>query len=218
MKTKKLLIMGPPGAGKGTQAANIVSKYGVCHISTGDMFRSAIKNGTEMGKLAQKYIENGELVPDSVTVGIVKERLSQQVILEKGFLLDGFPRNLDQAHSLDTILEELGYNLDAVINVSVLDEILINRIIGRRICRQCGATYHIEFNKPNVEGVCNECGGELYIRKDDTRETAENRLNVYSTQTQPLLDFYAERGLLVEIDGDQAVSKVFSDIVEHLGQ
>ncbi len=218
MKTKKLLIMGPPGAGKGTQAANIVSKYGVCHISTGDMFRSAIKNGTEMGKLAQKYIENGELVPDSVTVGIVKERLSQQDILEKGFLLDGFPRNLDQAHSLDTILEELGYNLDAVINVSVLDEILINRIIGRRICRQCGATYHIEFNKPNVEGVCNECGGELYIRKDDTRETAENRLNVYSTQTQPLLDFYAERGLLVEIDGDQAVSKVFSDIVEHLGQ
>jgi adenylate kinase len=182
------------------------------------MFRSAIKNGTEMGKLAQKYIENGELVPDSVTVGIVKERLSQQDILEKGFLLDGFPRNLDQAHSLDTILEELGYNLDAVINVSVLDEILINRIIGRRICRQCGATYHIEFNKPNVEGVCNECGGELYIRKDDTRETAENRLNVYSTQTQPLLDFYAERGLLVEIDGDQAVSKVFSDIVEHLGQ
>lgn len=218
MKTKKLLIMGPPGAGKGTQAANIVSKYGVCHISTGDMFRSAIKNGTEMGKLAQKYIENGELVPDSVTVGIVKERLSQQDILEKGFLLDGFPRNLDQAHSLDTILEELGYNLDAVINVSVLDEILINRIIGRRICRQCGATYHIEFNKPNVEGVCNECGGELYIRKDDTRETAENRLNVYSTQTQPLLDFYAERGLLVEIDGDQAVSKVFSDIVERLGQ
>jgi adenylate kinase len=217
VKTKKLLIMGPPGAGKGTQAANIVSKYGVCHISTGDMFRSAIKNGTEMGKLAQKYIENGELVPDSVTVGIVKERLSQQDILEKGFLLDGFPRNLDQAHSLDTILEELGYNLDAVINVSVLDEILINRIIGRRICRQCGATYHIEFNKPNVEGVCNECGGELYIRKDDTRETAENRLNVYSTQTQPLLDFYAERGLLVEIDGDQAVSKVFSDIVEHLG-
>lgn len=218
MKTKKLLIMGPPGAGKGTQASNIVSKYGVCHISTGDMFRSAIKNGTEMGKLAQKYIENGELVPDSVTVGIVKERLSQQDILEKGFLLDGFPRNLDQAHSLDTILEELGYNLDAVINVSVLDEILINRIIGRRICRQCGATYHIEFNKPNVEGVCNECGGELYIRKDDTRETAENRLNVYSSQTQPLLDFYAERGLLVEIDGDQAVSKVFSDIVEHLGQ
>ena len=218
MKTKKLLIMGPPGAGKGTQAANIVAKYGVCHISTGDMFRSAIKNGTEMGKLAQQYMENGKLVPDSVTVGIVKERLSQTDCSEKGFLLDGFPRNLDQAHSLDTILEELGYNLDAVINVSVDNEILINRIIGRRICRKCGATYHIEFNKPTVEGVCNECGGELYIRKDDTKETAETRLNVYSSQTQPLLDFYAERGLLVEIDGDQAVNKVFDDIVEKLGE
>ena len=135
--------MGPPGAGKGTQAANIVAKYGVCHISTGDMFRSAIKNGTEMGKLAQKYMENGELVPDSVTIGIVKERLALADCKEQGFLLDGFPRNLDQAHSLDTILEELGYNLDAVINVSVDNEILINRIIGRRICRKCGATYHI---------------------------------------------------------------------------
>ena len=218
MKTKKLLIMGPPGAGKGTQAANIVSEYGVCHISTGDMFRSAIKNGTEMGKLAQKYMENGELVPDSVTVGIVKERLAQTDCREKGFLLDGFHRNLDQAHSLDTILEELGYNLDAVINVGVDNEILINRIIGRRICRKCGATYHIEFNKPKTEGVCNECGGELYIRNDDTRETAENRLSIYSSQTQPLLDFYAARGLLVEINGDQAVSKVFSDIVESLGQ
>ena len=218
MKTKRLLIMGPPGAGKGTQAANIVTKYGVCHISTGDMFRSAIKNGTEMGKLAQKYIENGELVPDSVTIGIVKERLALADCKEQGFLLDGFPRNLDQAHSLDTILEELGYNLDAVINVSVDNEILISRIIGRRICRSCGATYHVEFNKPQTEGVCDSCGGELYIRKDDTRETAENRLNVYSSQTQPLLDFYAERGLLVEINGDQAVSKVFSDIVEKLGE
>ena len=218
MKTKKLLIMGPPGAGKGTQAANIVSKYGVCHISTGDMFRSAIKNGTEMGKLAQKYMENGELVPDSVTVGIVKERLALADCRENGFLLDGFPRNLEQAHALDGILEELGYKLDAVINVSVENEILINRIIGRRICKKCGATYHVEFNKPTQEGVCDQCGGELYIRKDDTRETAENRLNVYSSQTQPLLDFYAERNLLLEIDGDQAVDKVFSDLVAKLGE
>ena len=218
MKTKKLLIMGPPGAGKGTQAANIVSKYGVCHISTGDMFRSAIKNGTDMGKLAQSYMENGELVPDSVTVGIVKERLALEDCVSKGFLLDGFPRNIDQAHALDTILEELGYSLDGVINVSVDNEILINRIIGRRICKKCGATYHVEFNKPQTEGVCDVCGGELYIRKDDTKETAENRLNVYSSQTQPLLDFYNQRGMLFEINGDQEVNKVFSDIVEKLGE
>ena len=218
MKTKKLLIMGPPGAGKGTQAANIVMKYGVCHISTGDMFRSAIKNGTEMGKLAQSYMEKGELVPDSVTVGIVKERLSQSDCSEKGFLLDGFPRNLDQAHSLDVILNELGYALDGVIDVSVENQILINRIIGRRICKKCGATFHVEFNKPQVEGVCDVCGGELYTRKDDTLETAENRLSVYSLQTQQLLDFYAERGLLVNINGDQAVDKVFADIVEKLGE
>ena len=210
--------MGPPGAGKGTQAANIVSKYGVCHISTGDMFRSAIKNGTEMGKLAQKYMENGELVPDSVTIGIVKERLSQDDCKAKGFLLDGFPRNLDQAYALDNILAELGYCLDGVINVGVDNEILINRIIGRRICKKCGATYHVEFNKPKKEGICDVCGDELYIRKDDTRETAENRLSIYSSQTQPLLDFYGERDLLIEINGDQELKKVFSDIVEKLGE
>jgi len=210
--------MGPPGAGKGTQAANIVTKYGVCHISTGDMFRSAIKNGTEMGKLAQKYMENGELVPDSVTIGIVKERLSQDDCKAKGFLLDGFPRNLDQAYALDNILAELGYCLDGVINVGVDNEILINRIIGRRICKKCGATYHVEFNKPKKEGICDVCGDELYIRKDDTRETAENRLSIYSSQTQPLLDFYGERDLLIEINGDQELKKVFSDIVEKLGE
>lgn len=210
--------MGPPGAGKGTQAANIVSKYNVCHISTGDMFRSAIKNGTEMGKLAQSYMEKGELVPDSVTVGIVKERLAEADCRERGFLLDGFPRNLDQAYALDGILADLGYKLDAVINVSVENEVLINRIVGRRICKKCGATYHIEFNKPKVEGVCDVCGGELYVRKDDTKETAENRLSVYSSQTQPLLDFYKERGLLVEVNGDQAVDKVFADITSKLGE
>ena len=218
MKTKRLLIMGPPGAGKGTQAANIVTKYGVCHISTGDMFRSAIKNGTEMGKLAQSYMENGELVPDSVTVGIVKERLALDDCKNQGFLLDGFPRNLEQAYALDKILDELGYQLDGVVNVSVEDKILINRIIGRRICKKCGATYHVEFNKPRQEGVCDLCGDELYTRKDDTLETAENRLNVYSSQTQPLLDFYANRGLLIEINGDQEVSKVFEDIVDKLGE
>ena len=171
-----------------------------------------------MGKLAQSYMEKGELVPDSVTVGIVKERLALDDCKNQGFLLDGFPRNLDQAHALDTILAELNYNLDAVIDVSVENEILINRIIGRRICRNCGATYHIEFNKPKTEGVCDSCGGELYVRKDDTRETAENRLSVYSSQTQPLLDFYKGRGLLVSINGDQAVEKVFADIKNQLGE
>ncbi len=145
MKTKRLLIMGPPGAGKGTQAANIVAEYNLCHISTGDMFREAIKEGSEMGRLAQSFMEKGELVPDTVTIGIVKERLAKSDAKERGFLLDGFPRNLDQAKALDKILADLGYTLDGVINVSVLDKVLINRIVGRRICKQCGATYHIEF-------------------------------------------------------------------------
>jgi adenylate kinase len=206
--------MGPPGAGKGTQAANIVTKYGVCHISTGDMFRSAIKNGTEMGKLAQKYIENGELVPDSVTVGIVKERLSQQDILEKGFLLDGFPRNLDQAHSLDTILEELGYNLDAVINVSVLDEILINRIIGRRICKDCGAIYNVynEEFKPKQDGVCDKCGGEIYQRADDNEESMNTRIKTYFEVTEPIIEYYKQKGVLRVVDSSDGTDATFGEI------
>lgn len=216
--SKKLLIMGPPGAGKGTQASNIVEKYGVCHISTGDMFRAAIKQGTEMGKLAQSFMEKGELVPDSVTVGIVRDRLAEDDCKNKGFLLDGFPRNLDQAHELDKIMTDLGYNLDGVIDVSVDNDILISRIVGRRICKKCGATFHVEFNKPKKDGICDNCGEPLVTRKDDTRETAENRLNVYASQTQPLLDFYKGRNLLISINGDQAVSKVFDDIVSQLGE
>jgi adenylate kinase len=204
--------MGPPGAGKGTQAANIVAEYNLCHISTGDMFREAIKEGSEMGRLAQSFMEKGELVPDTVTIGIVKERLAKQDAKERGFLLDGFPRNLDQAKALDKILADLGYTLDGVINVSVLDKVLINRIVGRRICKKCGATYHVEFNKPKKDGICDNCGSELYTRADDTVETATNRLNVYSFQTAPLLDYYKNKGLLFEVDGDQEVSKVFEDI------
>ncbi len=210
--------MGPPGAGKGTQASNIVEKYGVCHISTGDMFRAAIKAGTEMGRLAQSYMEKGELVPDSVTCGIVRDRLAEQDVKEKGFLLDGFPRNLDQAYELDKIMNDLGYSLDGVIDVSVDSDILIRRIIGRRICKKCGATFHVEFNQPKVEGICDNCGEPLTTRKDDTKETAENRLDVYASQTQPLLDFYKGRNLLISINGDQAVSKVFDDIVSRLGE
>ena len=216
MKTKKLLIMGPPGAGKGTQAANIVKEYGVCHISTGDMFRDAMKKGTEMGNLAKTYIEKGELVPDSVTIGIVKERLAQQDCKEKGFLLDGFPRNLDQAKALDEILADLDYKLDGVINVDVLKQVLIDRIVGRRICKICGATYHVLYNAPKVEGVCDNCGSQLYTRPDDNEETATNRLTVYENQTAPLLDYYTKRNLLMNVNGDQALESVFADIKKYL--
>ena len=213
----RLLIMGAPGAGKGTQAANIVSHYNIPHISTGDMFRAAIKNQTEMGMLAKSYMDKGELVPDQVTIGIVRERLSMDDT-KTGFLLDGFPRNLDQARALDEILSELNVKLDGVINVVVEDEKIIARIIGRRICKSCGATYHVLFNKPKVEGKCDLCGSELIQRKDDTEETAKNRLAVYAKQTEPLLDYYGKQGLVSSVDGDQDVQKVFADILKNLGE
>lgn len=211
-----MLIMGPPGAGKGTQAVNIVETYKVPHISTGDMFRAAIANGTEMGMLAKSYMDKGELVPDSVTIGIVKDRLSQNDC-EKGFLLDGFPRNLEQAYELDRIMESLGKKITNVINVSVDNEKLIKRIVGRRVCKSCGATFHVEYNAPKVEGICDCCGKELIQRKDDTVETANNRLTVYANQTQPLLDYYGKKGLVSNIDGDQSLEKVFDDIKKSLG-
>ncbi len=215
---KRLLIMGPPGAGKGTQASNIVVKYNTPHISTGDMFREAIKQETKMGVLAKSFMDKGELVPDDVTIGIVKERLSKEDCKSNGFLLDGFPRNLEQAKSLDVILKELNYQLDAVIDVHVDDKILIDRIVGRRVCKTCGATYHVTFNKPSKENFCNKCDIELITRKDDTLETAQNRLNVYATQTQPLLDFYNKQDLLVKVNGDQQVDKVFADLISALGE
>lgn len=215
---KRLLIMGPPGAGKGTQAANIVLRYGVNHISTGDMFRAAIKQGTPMGTLAKSFMDKGALVPDEVTVGIVRERLSLDDCKNEGFLLDGFPRNLEQAAALDQIFDELDYKLDAVINISVDDQKLIDRIIGRRICKTCGATFHVIFNKPTQDGICNECGNELITRKDDTKETAVNRLDVYNQQTQPLLKYYAKDDLVKNINGDQEVNKVFADIIAELGE
>lgn len=206
-----MIIMGPPGAGKGTQAVNIVEQYKVPHISTGDMFREAMKNETEMGKLAKSYIEAGNLVPDDVTIGIVRERLSQNDCAN-GFLLDGFPRNESQAVALDNILNDLNKKLDFAINIKVDNEKLIKRIVGRRICKNCGATFHIEFNKPKQEGICDCCNEALIQRKDDTVETASNRLNVYDLQTAPLLDYYSKQGLLVNVNGDQSLEKVFSDI------
>lgn len=207
----RLLIMGRPGAGKGTQAANIKEYYGIPHISTGDMFRAAIKEGTELGKLAKSYMDKGALVPDEVTIGIVKERLLKDDC-KKGFLLDGFPRNVLQAEALDSFMKEQGITLDAVLDVNVDASILIRRIVGRRICKTCGATYHIDFNKPKKEGICDNCGTPLIQRADDTIETAGSRLEVYDKQTAPLLAYYEKQNLLKTVNGDQELNKVFEDI------
>ena len=210
-----ILLMGPPGAGKGTQAANLVKKFSIPHISTGDMFRAAIKEGTELGKKAKACIDAGNLVPDEITTGIVKERLSQEDC-KKGCILDSFPRTVDQADALKGILTELGLSLKSVLNITVPSADLVERAVGRRICRSCGATYHVKFSPSKQEGVCDACGGELYQRADDTEETMKNRLSVYEAQTKPLIDYYQAAGLYVEIDGRQAIDKVFDDVVAAL--
>ncbi|RCW63551.1 adenylate kinase [Saliterribacillus persicus] len=210
-----LILMGLPGAGKGTQAEKIVEKYGIPHISTGDMFRLAIKEGTELGNKAKSFMDKGELVPDEVTIGIVKDRLSMDDC-EKGFLLDGFPRTLEQATALDELLAEMGQELDSVIHVDVEKDELVERLTGRRICPKCGATYHVIFNPPKQEGVCDKDGEALIQRKDDQPETVGNRLQVNLEQTQPMLDFYRDKGYLVKIDGAQEIDQVFLDIDEKL--
>jgi adenylate kinase len=211
-----LVLMGLPGAGKGTQAEQIVEQYGIPHISTGDMFRAAMKEGTELGLKAKSFMDKGELVPDEVTIGIVRERLSKEDC-QKGFLLDGFPRTVPQADALETLLEELNRKIDFVININVDKSILMERLTGRRICKDCGATYHLVFNPPANEGVCDRCGGELYQRADDNEETVQNRLDVNIKQSKPLLDFYQTKGYLRSIDGQQDIKKVFADINQLLG-
>ncbi|MEH7887208.1 adenylate kinase [Bacillus sp. JJ1609] len=211
-----LVLMGLPGAGKGTQADKIVVKYNIPHISTGDMFRAAIKEGTELGLKAKSFMDKGELVPDEVTIGIVRERLSKDDC-GKGFLLDGFPRTVAQAEALDTMLADLDKKIDFVINIDVDQSILMERLTGRRICKNCGATYHLVFNPPSEEGVCDRCGGELYQRADDNAETVQNRLDVNIQQTKPLLNFYEDKGYLRNINGQQDIDKVFADIEELLG-
>ncbi|MBO8169409.1 MAG: adenylate kinase [Thermoanaerobacteraceae bacterium] len=213
----RLLLMGPPGAGKGTQAEMLTEKLQVPHISTGDMFRKAIKEGTELGKKAKEFMDQGKLVPDEVTVGIVKERLVE-LDCKNGFLLDGFPRTVAQAEALDDILDELNMELDAAVNIEVPREKLLERLTGRRICRNCGATYHVIFNPPQVEGKCDACGGELYQRSDDTEETVANRLDVYAEQTAPLIEYYKEKGLLKNINGDQEIKEVLKEIGEKIGR
>lgn len=212
----KIVFMGPPGAGKGTQAEKIVENYQIPHISTGDMFRKAIKDQTELGMEAKRYMDQGALVPDHVTIGIVKDRLSESDC-KSGFLLDGFPRTVDQAKALDEILTSLDSKIDYVINIDVDLDILKERLTGRRICRSCGATYHMIFNPPKNADVCDKCGGELYQRKDDNEETVGNRLNVYVSQTKPLLDYYSLAGNLVNINGQQSIDLVFAEIQDVLG-
>ncbi|HBJ9274703.1 TPA: adenylate kinase [Listeria monocytogenes] len=207
----KLVLMGLPGAGKGTQAEQIVEKYNTPHISTGDMFRAAMKNNTELGKKAKSFMDNGDLVPDEVTNGIVRERLAEDDA-KNGFLLDGFPRTVEQAEELENILNDLGTELDAVINIEVDKDVLMKRLTGRWICRTCGKTYHEIYNPPKVPGKCDLDGGELYQRDDDKKETVEKRLNVNMKQTKPLLDFYSEKGKLHNINGEQDIKDVFVDV------
>ena len=212
----RLIIMGPPGAGKGTQAALIKEAYQIPHISTGDMFRTAIKDETPLGVEAKKYIDKGMLVPDSVTIGLVKERLSMKDC-QKGFLLDGFPRTLNQAVALDDILKDLDMTLDAVINISVDFDYLVDRIVGRRVCPKCGRGYHITNQKPLKDGICDVCGSELIQRKDDTKETVVTRLDVYTNQTKPLLEYYNALGKVKEINGVGKIDDIFSEIKKQLG-
>ena len=208
---KYMVFLGPPGAGKGTQAKRVVEKYGFKHISTGDMFREAVKNGTPVGLQAKGYMDRGELVPDDVVIGIVRERM-QKGDLQDGFILDGFPRTVAQAEALDSILTEVSMPLDMVLNLNVDDDILIKRLTSRRVCRQCGAIYNVLFQPPKEEGVCDKCGGELYQRDDDNEESVKNRLEVYHSQTQPLIDYYDRKGLLHTVDYNEVISSKPDDV------
>ena len=210
-----ILLMGAPGAGKGTQAAILHERLGIPHISTGDMFRKAVSESTVLGLEAKRYMDSGNLVPDEVTIGIVRERLAE-ADCKKGFMLDGFPRTVGQAEALDEILKELHLELDTVLEIDVPFEILTERITGRRLCKACGATYHVKFHPPLHEGVCDKDGEALYQRKDDNKETVQNRLSVYESATAPLLDFYREKGILVEIEGNRDSSEVTNSILAYL--
>lgn len=212
----KLIMLGAPGAGKGTQAKKIAQKYQIPHISTGDIFRANIKAGTELGLKAKSFMDQGQLVPDEVTIGMLLDRISQDDS-KNGYVLDGFPRTIPQAESLTAALKERGEKIDYAVNVDVPDENIVNRMSGRRACVGCGATYHIVYNAPAKENICDTCGEKLILRDDDKPETVQNRLHVYHEQTQPLIDYYKKEGVLVEVDGTQNMETVFQDIVAVLG-
>ena len=213
----KIIMLGAPGAGKGTQAKKIAEKYQIPHISTGDIFRANIKGGTELGMKAKTFMDQGMLVPDEITIGMLMDRIGQEDCVN-GYVLDGFPRTIPQAESLTKALAERGEKVDYAINVDVPDENIINRMSGRRACLGCGATYHITFNPPVKEGICDTCGQELVLRDDDKPETVKKRLDVYHQQTQPLIDYYKNAEVLAEVDGTQPMDAVFQGIVEILGR
>lgn len=209
----KLIILGPPGAGKGTQAAFISKKFAIPHISTGDIFRANIKNDTPLGKKAKEYMNKGELVPDELTCDLVFDRIKQDDAKD-GFLLDGFPRNIFQAEKLDEVLSKENLKINCVINIEVDDNILVERAVGRRVCKDCGSTYHIKFNKTKQEDICDNCSGALYQRDDDKEETIKNRIDVYNKNTKPLIDYYSKKGNLANIQGEKDINIVFEDIVK----
>lgn len=214
---KSVVLLGPPGAGKGTQASGIAEKYGILHISTGDIFRANLKAGTPLGLKAKEYMEKGALVPDELTCDLVEDRVMQEDC-KNGYLLDGFPRTVFQAEHFDKFLASKGMKLESVIDIEVPDEALIPRATGRRVCRSCGRPYHVTAMPPKVEGVCDVCGGEVYQRADDSEETVKNRLSVYHEQTEPLTDYYRNTGILKTVNGDQDMDKVFAEICEALGE
>ena len=212
----KIIMLGAPGAGKGTQAKQIADKYSIPHISTGDIFRANIKNGTELGKKAKQYMDQGALVPDELTWDLVMDRI-QQDDCKNGFVLDGFPRTIPQAEALDAALGKINEKMDYAIDVDVPDENIVNRMSGRRACLNCGATYHLISIPPKVEGICDRCGSEIVLREDDKPETVQKRLKVYHEQTQPLIDYYKNQGILKSVDGTQPMDEVFKAIVTILG-
>ena len=213
----KIVLLGPPGAGKGTQAKSISNRYSIPHISTGDIFRKNISEETPLGIEAKQYIDNGQLVPDEVTINMVKDRLTWEDC-KNGYLLDGFPRTVAQAEALETFLDSRDENIDTALLIDVPMEFILERMTGRRVCGSCGASYHVKFNPTKVEGICDVCGSEVVQRKDDREDTVRERLDVYERQTQPLIDFYKEKNLLSTVDGTKAINEVFNDICELFGR